>query len=99
MWPYSLYQYLPESDIYELRGIVWSEDKAIFEANGVSERYPDYADVSGTGTVYYIDEETWGTTPTDETEYLSWLKENQGNSEEVKIEYLALTEENVLTIE
>lgn len=99
MWPYSLYQYLPESDIYELRGIVWSEDKAIFEANGVSERYPDYADVSGNGTVYYIDEETWGTTPTDEAEYLSWLKENQGDSEEVKIEYLALTEENVLTIE
>ena len=99
MWPYSLYQYNTEKDVYELAGIVWSEDKAIFEVNGVSERYPDYADISGTGTVYYIDEETWGTTPTDEKEYLLWLKEQQGNSEEVKIEYLAFTEENILKIE
>lgn len=99
MWPYSLYQYNTENDVYELSGIVWSEDKAIFEVNGVSERYPEYADISGTGTVYYIDNETWGTTPTDEAEYLSWLKEKQGDSEEVKIEYLAFTEENILKIE
>lgn len=99
MWPYSLYQYLSESDTYELSGIVWTEDKAIYEANGGAERYPDYADVSGAGTVYYIDDETWGNTPTDEAEYLLWLKEKQGDSEEVKIEYLAITEENVLKIE
>ena len=99
MWPYSLYQYDAENDAYEICGIVWSEDKGIFEANGVSERYPEYADISGTGTVYYIDEETWGTTPTDEGEYLSWLKENQGDREEVKIEYFAFTEENILKIE
>lgn len=99
MWPYSLYQYDAENDVYELSGIVWSEDKAIFEVNGVSERYPEYADISGAGTVYYIDEETWGTSPTDEAEYLSWLKEKQGDSEEIKIEYLAFTEENILKIE
>lgn len=99
MWPYSLYQYLPDNDVYDLCGIVWSEDKAIFEANGGAERYPDYADTSGTGTVYYIDDETWGTTPTDEVEYLLWLKENQGDSEDIKVEYLSITEENILKIE
>lgn len=96
MWPYSLYQYLPESDSYEYRGCVSSEDKKIFESEGKAEKYPDYADASGTGTVYYFD---WGTTPVDEADYLAWLEGNRGNTEELEIEYLPFTEENILKME
>jgi hypothetical protein len=99
MWPYALYQYLPESDSYKLSGYVHSEDKNIFELNEVAERYPSEADKSGTGTVYYVGTDTWGTTPIDETDYLAWLKENQGNASELEIEYLSLSEENILSIE
>lgn len=99
MWPYSLYQYLPESDSYELRGYVHSEDKKVFELNGAAERYPGYADVSGSGTVYYISADTWGTTPMDEVDYLAWLEANEGNIAELEIGYLPFTEENILAVE
>jgi len=97
MWPYYLYQYLPKSDSYELRGYVYSEDKNVFEAIGKAEQYPGHADISGTGTVYYID--TLGTTPLDEADYLAWLEVNQADAGELEIEYLPLTEENILAIE
>lgn len=99
MWPYSLYQYLPESDSYRLSGYVHSEDKDVFERNGATERYPDKVDVSGTGTVYYVGVDAWGTTPIDEVDYLVWLEANHGDSAELEIEYLLFTEENIVTIE
>lgn len=95
MWPYILYQYLPESDSYKLAGYAHAEDKAAFEANGVPERYPDAADISDTGTVYYVGSDAWGTNPMDEADYIKWLEENHGNASEREIEYLLLTEENL----
>ena len=99
MWPYILYQYLPESDSYKLAGYAHAEDKATFEANGVPERYPDAADISDTGTVYYVGTDMWGTTPMDEVDYLAWLEANQSNIAELELEYLPFTEENILAIE
>lgn len=99
MWPYALYQYLPESDSYKLSGYVHSEDKRIFELNEAADRYPNYADASGAGTVYYVGVDTWGTTPIDEADYLVWLEANQGNAAELEVEYLTLSEENILAIE
>lgn len=93
MWPYYLYRYLPESDSYELAGHAYAEDKAISE-----ERYPKEVDVSGTGTVYYVSSDGWGTTPIDESDYLAWLAANQGDSGELEIPYLAITEENIQVI-
>ena len=99
MWPYKLYQYLPESDSYKLAGYAHAEDKATFEANGVPERYPAKVDISNAGTVYYVGTDTWGTVPIDEADYLEWLKANHGDAMELEIEYLPLTEESILTIE
>lgn len=99
MWPYKLYQYLPESDSYKLAGYAHAEDKATFEANGVPERYPAKVDISNAGTVYYVGTDTWGTVPIDEADYLEWLNANHGDATELEIEYLPLTEESILTIE
>ena len=99
MWPYKLYQYLPESDSYKLAGYAHAEDKATFEANGVPERYPAKVDISNAGTVYYVGTDTWGTVPIDEADYLEWLKANHGDATKLEIEYLPLTEESILTIE
>ena len=98
MWPYTLYQYLTESDTYKLVGYVYAEDKAIFDANGVLERYPSKVDISNAGIIYYVGTDTWGTFPIDEADYLKWLKANHGDATELEIEYLPLTEESILTI-
>lgn len=82
-----------------MAGYAHAEDKATFEANGVPERYPNDADVSDTGTVYYVGSDAWGTNPIDEADYTIWLEENHGNTSELEIEYLLLTEENILTCE
>ena len=72
-----------------------SEDKWTLESNGKSDQYPDEADTSGTGTVYYLGTDGWGTDPMDETDYMEWLNANEGNVEEQEIPYLPFTEENI----
>lgn len=99
MWPYLFYQYCAESDTYELIGYVNSVDKDILALNGIEEQYPKDVDISGSGTVYYIGKDTWGTEPVDKKDYLSWLKRNYGDDSEKEISFLALTEENIVTIE
>ena len=89
------YRYIPESDTYELVGYVHSEDKWTLESNGKSDQYPDEADTSETGTVYYVGTDGWGTDPMDETDYMEWLNANEGNVEEQEIPYLPFTEENI----
>lgn len=95
MWPYSFYQYILESDTYELVGYVHSEDKRVLELNGMSDQYPYEADISEAGTVYYVGTDGWGTKPMDETDYMEWLNANEGNVEELEIPYLSFTEENI----
>lgn len=98
MWPYIFYQYNSEKDIYEEVGYVHSEDKAMYESIGKIELYPQEADVSGTGTVYYIGTDAWGETPVDEADYLEWLRKKEGDAQEIEIEYYTITEENISEI-
>lgn len=95
MWPYSFYRYMPESDTYELMGYVHSEDKQVLELNGRLDQYPYEADISEAGTVYFVGTDGWGTDPIDEADYSEWLDANQGNVEEIEIQFLSFTEENI----
>lgn len=99
MWPYSFYQYIPERDTYKLVGYVHSEDKRTLELNGISDQYPYEADISETGTVYYVGTDSWGTQPLDETEYMKWLHTNEGHVEALEISYLSFTEKNIEELE
>lgn len=99
MWPYTLYQYISESDTYELIGYVHSEDKRILELNGLGGQYPDETDISGAGTVYYVGMDSWGTEPLDEKDYIEWLNTKRSNVEEVEIQFWAFTEENIGILE
>lgn len=99
-WPYSLYRYLPESDSYEWVGHIHTADRKYMGAH--PEEYPAWADVSGTGTVYYIGEGEdgqWGSVPVDEAVYLAWLAANQGDCAELDVSYLPLTEEAIRSLE
>lgn len=97
MWPYSLYRYLPKDDSYEYVGHVHAADRKRLEKH--PEEYPAEVDISGTGTVYYVSEDGWGTVPIDEADYLAWLAENRGDCGMLEISYLPLTEEAVLSME
>lgn len=99
MWPYIFYQYVPERDTYELVGYVHSEDRRVLEINGLEEQYPNETDISGTGTVYYVGTDSWGTESLDEKDYIEWLNTKRGNVEEVEIQFWAFTEENIGILE
>jgi hypothetical protein len=99
-WPYSLYQYTPETDSYELVGMVDAWDKNYPGADDTSDPFPEDIDKSGTGFVYYIMEDgLYDTTdPVDAAEYKTWVDNYIGNASEIQITYMDLTEENISLI-
>ncbi|MEA4813539.1 MAG: hypothetical protein VB112_01345 [Oscillospiraceae bacterium] len=99
-WPYSLYQYVPETDSYELVGMVDAWDKSFSGTDYQNNSFPSDIDKSGTGFVYYIMEDgKYDTThPVDASEYNAWVSTYIGNASEIEIQYMDLTEENILQI-
>lgn len=99
-WPYSLYQYAPDSDQYVRIGMVnaWSKDFSAIDSQG--NPFPDTIDTSGTGVVYYIitDDNYEQTTSVDVSAYKEWINFYLENASELEIPYLALTEENIAHI-
>lgn len=98
LWPY---------DLYDMDGnqvaIVSAQDQAVMEAAGVGEEYPEGYDLSGSGRVYsvlFTDASQWdaGLRLWDEVEYRAWYDENCG-WQAVDIPYLALTEDNISSME
>ena len=97
LWPYILYTYLPETDSYQEGDMVTSWD----EIRGTGEHgepFPEEADRSGTGTVYYVDGWYEGE-PMDRADYLAWEREALENSDRLLLDFLPLTEENIASLE
>lgn len=99
-WPYSLYQYDPNSDSYVLIGMVDAWDKNYSETDDQNNPFPSEIDQSGTGFVYYIMEDGQydNTHPVDASEYNEWINTYIGNASEIQIQYMDLTEENISQI-
>lgn len=99
-WPYSLYQYAPDSDSYKLVGMVDAWDKNYRETDDQNHPFPSDVDKSGTGFVYYImkDGQYDTTHPVDASEYNQWLDSYIGGASEIQIPYLDLSEENIAQI-
>ena len=99
-WPYSLYQYAPDSDSYALVGMVDAWDKNYPGPDNPRDEFPSDIDKSGTGFVYYIMKEGKydNTHPVDASEYNEWLNAYIGNVSEIQIPYRNLTEENISQI-
>lgn len=99
-WPYSLYQYVPETDSYVLVGMVDAWDKSYAETDEQNNPFPSDIDKSGTGVVYYIMEDgQYDTThPVDASEYNAWIDAYLGTASEVQIQYMDMTEENISQI-
>ena len=99
-WPYSLYQYAPETDSYALIGMVDAWDKTYAETDDQNNPFPSDIDKSGTGIVYYIMEngEYDTTHPIDASDYNAWVSTHIANASQIQIQYMDLTEENILQI-
>ncbi len=99
-WPYSLYQFAPKTDSYVLVGMVDAWDKNYLGTDDQNNSFPSDIDKSGTGYVYYImkDGQYDNTHPVDASEYNEWVNTYIGNASEIHIQYMDLTEENILQI-
>lgn len=93
-WPYTLYVYNPESDLYRDVGSVdaWSRD---FQP----QNYPVDTDTSNSGFVYYVYRDM-GTEygvipPVDESEYLQWREEYLAGAAELEMPWQSLTAEHI----
>lgn len=96
-WPYTLYVYNPESDLYRDVGSVdaWSRD---FQP----QNYPADTDTSNSGFVYYVYRDM-GTEygvipPVDESEYLQWREEYLAGAAELELPWQSLTAEHIQTL-
>lgn len=108
-WPYTLYKYDPGTDKYNRIAFVEAMDKNLvdrvnsYAAEYGSENpvvYPQEADTSGSGFVYYISPEgTDGDVPpVDVTEYEAWHEQFVGGADQIYPVFMKLTEENIKTI-
>ena len=96
-WPYTLYVYDPESDLYRDVGSVdaWSRD---FQP----QNYPVDTDTSNSGFVYYVYRDM-GTeygllSPVDESQYLQWREEYLSGAAELELPWQSLTAEHIQTL-
>lgn len=106
-WPYTLYQYRPETDTYENMGSVDAWDKTLM-ANG----FPRDVDADGDGMVYVLLTDNWDFTchenpaagteywyyeepPVDGAEYLRWRNGVVGDADFLELSFLPLTAENI----
>lgn len=96
-WPYSLYQHHADSDHYELTAMVDAWDRQLSETDYENRQFPEEADKSKTGVVYYImTDGSYDTShPVDLADYNKWVDSCIGNVAEIPIEYSNLTEENI----
>ncbi|MCM1229516.1 MAG: hypothetical protein NC489_05250 [Ruminococcus flavefaciens] len=108
-WPYSLYQYDKETDLYIKVATVWSLGReAVEKINKLAEEagaepyfeYPYEADTSGSGIVYNIalSDVEYSENYIDVTEYDEWHNQYIGGAEQLELPFMKLTEENIENI-
>ncbi len=108
-WPYTMYQYDTSTDTYNAVAYVEAVDKDIIDTMNrqlteVGKEpawdYPEEADMSGTGLVYYIRPAGLESDiePVDATEYNTWHDHYVGDAEILRLPLMKLTEENIKSL-
>lgn len=97
-WPYYFSRYNPATDTYEDIGGVDAWDKSLAEVDYAGNPYPEYADTSHSGIVYYIDDPDYEKNgqPVDVTEYEAWHQELLSGAEEITIVPKLISNEMIL---
>ncbi len=90
-WPYTLCQYDKAKDVWEQVAFVDAMDKSLMEEAGVADLYPEDADTSSSGFVYYIGSDI----PVDVTEYQAWYDAWHSKTQQIDVPYQELTMDNI----
>ena len=100
-WPYTLFIYDREKDTYTSVGSVEAWDKTLLAQDYQGNIFPDEIDADGDGLVYYImpDGNYEHGTPVDFEEYQQWRNSFAGESGQIDIPYINITEENIYSIQ
>lgn len=92
-WPYTIYRYDQDTDVYERVAYIDAWEKEM-----LPDGFPEEADVSGSGYVYYISTEDGSgqaVEPQDVSVYEALVADTYGGAEEINVEYDAITWENI----
>ena len=97
-WPYYFSRYNPETDSYEGIGGADAWDKSLAEVDYDGNPYPEYADTSQSGIVYYIDDPDYEKRgqPVDVTEYEAWHQELLSGADQIAIVPKLISNEMIL---
>ena len=99
-WPYTLYRYNSETDIYDQIASVDAWDKSFTQQDSQGNLFPDSIDQDGDGMVYYIISyaQSEDVQPVDNTQYDEWYQSYIGDASQIQIPYQKLTERNIAII-
>ncbi|NLT10377.1 MAG: hypothetical protein GXY08_12915 [Ruminococcus sp.] len=91
-WPYTMYVWDSAKDKYDFNMYVSAWDKEAYP-----EGYPEEADKSGTGFVYYMNDDPMGTTvdPVDFDVYEKWHNGILDGAKPISMPWYNITEENI----
>lgn len=94
LWPYTVDRYDPESDSYVRIASVDAWDKAISSTD-----YPTDADTDNSGVVYIITQgENGEPSYMSSADYAEWYDSIFGGAGVMEIEYLTLSEDNIMSL-
>lgn len=95
-WPYTLFQYDPESDTYKQIAMVDAWDKEYFPTDYKGNAFPDDIDTNKDGIVYYIMTDEYELENAVNTkDYNTWRDSYLIGAKELQPPYQNLTEENI----
>ena len=100
-WPYAIFRHNAETDLYEVVGNVYAEDREIMESFGDANQYHYDADPNNTGTVYFVSgpDNLWSGEPVDIDGYNAWREQYiPADAERLYYETLCVTDENIAAI-
>lgn len=93
---YTVYQYQQQADPYQQMAKVTSWVQQLEPTNENGDPFPTWIDISGTGTVYYVESpKSQGTDPMDQSNYLVWVEETIPDSQRLTLDFLSLSQENI----
>ena len=91
-WPYTMFQYDADEDLYQVKYHVYAADQTIY-----SEAYSEEADRDGNGTtcIYYEDDSEESKVSMDDSEVIALENELTGGADLIEIEWLEINDENI----
>lgn len=93
---YTVYQYQQQAVPYQEMAKVTSWVQQLEPTNENGDPFPTWIDISGSGTVYYVESPKFqGTDPMDQSNYLVWVEETIPDSQRLTLDFLSLSQENI----